>query len=380
VGTPTSSGLRFRVLRPHARGGLGEVHVALDEELGREVALKQIQARYADDPTSRARFLLEAEITGRLEHPGIVPVYGLGSYEDGRPYYAMRFVRGDSLEDGIRHFHEAEKSARSPGDRALELRQLLGRFVAVCNAIASAHSRGILHRDLKPGNVMLGQYGETLVKEFPEKPGYVPQLGCICNDLGNLIRAGGSPEHALTWYGRTITALYAVFGGDPPGGDARRDPRGSHENRANALMKLSRDAEAFRDWGRADELDAGLDRLRCRLWRDFCLARVTSGGYDGVVSRATALAKTKAVSGFSLYDAARVCALASADGKVESERKDRYVAGAVELLTHAGQVGYFKDPTKIDHLKKDNDISALRPRDDFKKLLADLETKVEQGK
>jgi hypothetical protein len=96
VGTPTSSGLRFRVLRPHARGGLGVLFVAQDEELHREVALKEIQDRHADNPESRARFLLEAEITGGLEHPGVVPVYGLGRYPDGRPFYAMRFVRGDS--------------------------------------------------------------------------------------------------------------------------------------------------------------------------------------------------------------------------------------------------------------------------------------------
>ena len=79
VGTATSNGQRFRVLRPHARGGLGAVHVAFDEELHREVALKQILDKHADDPVSRARFVLEAEVTGGLEHPGIVPVYGLGT-------------------------------------------------------------------------------------------------------------------------------------------------------------------------------------------------------------------------------------------------------------------------------------------------------------
>ena len=85
VGTATSDGQRFRVLRPHARGGLGAVFVALDSELHREVALKQILDSHADDPVSRQRFLLEAEVTGGLEHPGIVPVYGLGTYGDGRP-------------------------------------------------------------------------------------------------------------------------------------------------------------------------------------------------------------------------------------------------------------------------------------------------------
>jgi len=108
VGTATTDGRRFRVLRPHAKGGLGAVFVALDAELHREVALKQILDRHADDPTSRARFLLEAEITGGLEHPGLVPVYGLGTYADGRPFYAMRFIRGDSLKEVVDRFHADE--------------------------------------------------------------------------------------------------------------------------------------------------------------------------------------------------------------------------------------------------------------------------------
>ncbi len=166
AGRPTAPGQRFHVLRPHAKGGLGEVYVALDGELHREVALKEIQRAHAGDPESRARFVLEAQVTGGLEHPGVVPVYGLGTYADGRPYYAMRFVRGDSLKDAIERFHGADGAGRDPGERGLALRQLLGRFVAVCNAVAYAHSRGVLHRDLKPGNVMLGPYGETLVVDW----------------------------------------------------------------------------------------------------------------------------------------------------------------------------------------------------------------------
>jgi serine/threonine protein kinase len=176
VGTSTSSGTRFRIVRPHARGGLGEIFVAHDHELHREVALKEIQDRHADHADSRARFLLEAEITGGLEHPGIVPVYGLGQYADGRPFYAMRFIRGDSLKEAIERFHRAETSPRDGSQRTLALRDLIGRFIDVCNAIAYAHSRGILHRDLKPGNIMLGKYGETLVVDWGlakpmERPG-----------------------------------------------------------------------------------------------------------------------------------------------------------------------------------------------------------------
>jgi tRNA A-37 threonylcarbamoyl transferase component Bud32 len=161
-----TAGLRFRVLRPYAQGGLGIVFVAHDEELHREVALKEIQVQHADHDESRVRFLLEAEITGGLEHPGIVPVYGLGHYEDGRPYYAMRLIRGDSLKEAIACFHDADGPGRDPGERTLALRGLLRRFVDVCNAVAYAHSRCVLHRDLKPGNVMVGAYGETLVVDW----------------------------------------------------------------------------------------------------------------------------------------------------------------------------------------------------------------------
>ncbi|QDV39521.1 serine/threonine-protein kinase [Tautonia plasticadhaerens] len=166
VGSTTADGQRFRVLRPHARGGLGAVFVALDGELNREVALKRILDHHADDPTSRQRFLLEAEITGGLEHPGIVPVYGLGAHADGRPYYAMRLIRGDSLKDAIERFYSDGRAEADAGVRSLALRKLLRRFLDVCNAIGYAHSRGVLHRDIKPGNVVVGKHGETLVVDW----------------------------------------------------------------------------------------------------------------------------------------------------------------------------------------------------------------------
>ena len=167
--TTRSPGVRFRVLRPHARGGLGQIYVARDNELGREVALKEILADKAGNPELRSRFVMEAEINGNLEHPGIVPVYGLGTYPDGRPFYAMRFIEGDSLKEAIERFHQDRKAADGQSDNdfaSLRFRQLLRRFVDVCNAIAYAHSRGVLHRDLKPANVMLGQYGETLIIDW----------------------------------------------------------------------------------------------------------------------------------------------------------------------------------------------------------------------
>ena len=193
---------RYRVLRPHAKGGLGEVFVALDEELQREVALKEIQAKHADNTESRQRFLLEAEITGRLEHPGIVPVYGLGAYADGRPYYAMRFIKGDSLLHALRRFHADDSLKTDPGKRALELRQLLGRFQAVCNAIAYAHSKGVLHRDLKPDNVMLGNYGETLVVDW----GLAKAIGAReeVTPTGSLTLRLSGPDSGLTQAGHVL--------------------------------------------------------------------------------------------------------------------------------------------------------------------------------
>ena len=166
LGSSTSDGRRFRVLRPHAQGGLGAVYVALDSELHREVALKQILDQHADDDVSRQRFVIEAEITGGLEHPGIVPVYGLGTYGNGRPYYAMRFIRGDSLKEAIDVFHGDSSLKHNPGARSLELRRLLRKFTDVCNAIDYAHGRGIIHRDIKPSNVIVGKHGETLVVDW----------------------------------------------------------------------------------------------------------------------------------------------------------------------------------------------------------------------
>jgi WD40 repeat protein/serine/threonine protein kinase len=160
------AGERFQILQLHARGGLGEIFLAFDGELNRSVALKELRAQRAHDPDSQARFLLEAKVTGKLEHPGIVPVYSLGRYADGRPYYAMRLIEGETLRDAIERFHRTRASSQGGDDRELAFRRLLKSIIDACNAVAYAHSRGVVHRDLKPENIMLGRFGETLVVDW----------------------------------------------------------------------------------------------------------------------------------------------------------------------------------------------------------------------
>lgn len=163
---------RFVRIRLHAQGGIGDVYLARDRELQRNVALKEIQQKYVDRRDQQDRFLLEAEITGNLEHPGIVPVYSLGRNAAGRPFYAMRFIEGESFSAAIKRFHDERKQAATAAKGqtgslwGVEFQQLLRRFLDVCDAIEYAHSRNVIHRDLKPGNIMLGQYGETLVVDW----------------------------------------------------------------------------------------------------------------------------------------------------------------------------------------------------------------------
>ncbi len=135
-----------------------------DTDLGREVALKELRPEQANNPVVWSRFLEEAKITGQLEHPNIVPVHELVRTGEGRkPFYTMRFVKGRTLSEAINGFHHRRVEAKFD---PLEFGALLGAFLGVCNAIAYAHSRGVIHRDLKPQNVVLGDYGEVIVLDW----------------------------------------------------------------------------------------------------------------------------------------------------------------------------------------------------------------------
>lgn len=149
----------------HDRGGLGIVYKAHDHKLHRDVAVKVLNQNHARNASGQQRFQAEAEITGRLDHPGVVPVYALGQTDDGQPFYVMRFIRGETFDDRVKQFHKS-KHEMSDSEQRVAMRKLLTQMVSVCQTIAYAHTRGIVHRDIKPRNIMCGKHGETLVVDW----------------------------------------------------------------------------------------------------------------------------------------------------------------------------------------------------------------------
>lgn len=234
------------------QGGIGRVYLGFDQRIGREVAIKELlgcaggpaMADTTGDPL-RARFLREAKITGRLEHPGIVPVHELSAKPDGAPFYVMRYVRGRTFEDAMSDNPPAD------ADEAFAWRmRFLGSLIQVCEAMAYAHARNIIHRDLKPANVVLGEFGETVIldwglaKEVDDGDGPVPNAvtaGALPNAGGDLTLVGdvlGTPNYmapeqvnpAFGAVGKASdvyalgTMLYRILTGTLPYQGSGRDP------------------------------------------------------------------------------------------------------------------------------------------------------------
>ena len=148
---PDFSSTKYTFIKELARGGMGTVYLAEDRELNRQLAIKVLNTPHVTEDL-RNRMIREAQIIARLEHPGIVPVHDVGVLPDGRIFYAMKFVRGSRLD---------EYAAQN-----VSLRDLLRKFQAVCDAVAFAHAHGVIHRDLKPQNIMIGSFGEVLVLDW----------------------------------------------------------------------------------------------------------------------------------------------------------------------------------------------------------------------
>ena len=151
VVTPDFSSTKYTFVKELGRGGMGTVYLAEDRELNRLVAIKVLNTPEATEDL-RNRMIREAQIIARLEHPGIVPVHDVGVLPDGRVFYAMKFVRGSRLDE-----YAAQNSS---------IRDRLRKFQAVCDAVAFAHAHGVIHRDLKPQNIMIGSFGEVLVLDW----------------------------------------------------------------------------------------------------------------------------------------------------------------------------------------------------------------------
>ena len=148
---PNLAGTHYKLVERVARGGMGVVYAAHDERLQRRVALKVLDATGTDADLAQ-RLMKEARVLARLEHPGIVPVHDVGTLDDGRVFYAMKFVEGRRLDEHI--------------EEVVSVPDRLRLFLRICEAVAFAHARGVLHRDLKPANVMVGSFGEVLVMDW----------------------------------------------------------------------------------------------------------------------------------------------------------------------------------------------------------------------
>jgi eukaryotic-like serine/threonine-protein kinase len=218
---------RYEDLGVIARGGMGEIRRVRDRVLGRVLAMKLLRPELEDRDELRARFLAEARVTASLQHPGIVPVHECGALPDGRLWFTMQEVRGRTLGAAIRALHD---DAEPPPEG---MRRLIDVLARVCETVAYAHNQGVVHRDLKPDNVMIGEFGEVLVLDWgiaraaAHAPRPLPDAGAaVSPEVGALLRGahrtqvGGvlgtpsymAPEQALADRSRigTRTDVYAL--------------------------------------------------------------------------------------------------------------------------------------------------------------------------
>jgi serine/threonine-protein kinase len=379
---PRTGAERYTRIRLYARGGIGQVWLARDEALGREVALKELRPETASHPAHRQRFLEEARVTGQLEHPGIVPVYELAADPaDPRPFFAMRLVKGRTLSDAVGDYHEKRRRREAA---PLELHVLLGAFVTVCNTVAFAHHRGVVHRDLKGPNVLLGDFGEVIVLDWglakrvgeseSEGPAAAPSTtsGSTATAVGQVLGTPGymAPEQAAGRVDRIDARtdvyglgalLYEILTGQPPfrGSDVqdllrrvreeepprprRLNPDAPRPLEAVALKALAKDparryadaAELGRDvqrWLADEPVSACREPLTVRLARFARRHKPLAAGLAGlVVTAAVALAVSTVLVG-------RQKARAEANFQQALEAVDRFFVQVSEerLLNEPG--------------------------------------------
>ncbi|HUS29214.1 MAG TPA: serine/threonine-protein kinase [Kofleriaceae bacterium] len=259
------------------RGGMGEVVAARDVQIGRDVAIKRLHAAKPSE-AQLARFLREARIQGRLEHPAIPPVHEIAHAEDGRPYFAMRKLEGVTLADTLR-------DPKSPFTR----QRLLRAFVDICHAIDLAHSRRIVHRDIKPSNILLGPRGEVFVLDW----GIARELDAPDAFAGAVLGTPGymAPEQArgdadldervdIFALGRLLSEILRRTNADPPVELTAACERAMQENRAcrfSTVAELCDVVQRFLDGDRDLEQRRALARHHLTAARDAFLQRRDDG-------------------------------------------------------------------------------------------------------
>jgi serine/threonine protein kinase len=214
----TGGGERYVVEREIARGGMGAILRAVDCDIRREVAVKFLLDQA--DPRKKARFVEEAQITGQLEHPNIVPVHELGIDSQKRLFFSMKMVRGRSLAQLLHELRLNPKAA----EKELSLARLLNILVNVCNALAYAHSSCVVHRDLKPANIMVGDFGEVYVMDW---------------GLAKVLKGDSQPAVKTS-----APAVAVPVGGNMAAPQAIPLPVGSGTSSRSSKVETSRDAEA----------------------------------------------------------------------------------------------------------------------------------------
>ncbi|HEX2270440.1 MAG TPA: serine/threonine-protein kinase [Pyrinomonadaceae bacterium] len=269
---PDFSATKYTFVKELARGGMGTVYLAEDTELNRQVAIKVLSTPDLTDDLRR-RMIREAQIIARLEHPGIVPVHDVGVLPDGRVFYAMKFVRGVRLD-------EYAASNESIRDR-------LRKFQSVCDAVAFAHAHGVIHRDLKPQNIMIGSFGEVLVLDW----GVAKILRTVPADEADtlMLPAGTTNKIADTSHGTIIgtrqymspeqargeidqldersdiyslgAVLYFLLTNQPPGEARPRNINSKVTKPAEAVCLKAMARERADRYANATELSADVGRL-----------------------------------------------------------------------------------------------------------------------
>lgn len=221
---------RYWLKSEHARGGQGRLLIVHDEALGRDIILKELLGapeppRELPTPIRRsasliARFLQEAKITSQLEHPSIIPVYEVGLRPDRTPYYTMKLLKGKTLSAAFRE-------CKTLGDRLA----LVRHFADICHGVAYAHSRGVIHRDLKPGNVMIGEFGETVILDW------------------GLAKVLGKPDVHFDAFEKTVTAIKVGFdskeGKTVPGAVLGTPAYMSPEQARGELLKVDKRSDVY---------------------------------------------------------------------------------------------------------------------------------------